>query len=86
MLKNKQMLMMHSSSCVHSATACKKRSCARVCLYVCACMRECVYEGERELPLYICGSGSCVKAVYRWPAGQQLYREVEERQEKVQVL
>lgn len=55
---------------------------------VCGCLRECVYDGERErvLPLYICGSGSCVRAVYRWPAGQQLYRGVEERQEKVQVL
>lgn len=68
--------MMHSSSRVYSA-ACKQQLQGCVCVCVCACV--CVF------PLCICGSGSCVKAVYRWPAGQQLYREVEERQAKVQV-
>lgn len=37
-------------------------------------------------PLYIRASGSCVKAVYRRPAGQQLYREVEGRQARFKYL
>lgn len=37
-------------------------------------------------PLNICGSGSCVKAVYRWFAGQKLCREVQERQARFKYL
>lgn len=72
MLKNNQTLVVCVAAC--------EQWFVPVCVCVCLHVRVCVF------PLHIRGSGSCVKAVYRWPAGQQLYREVEARQARFKYL
>lgn len=53
---------------------------------MCSCLRAMASLRMCAFPLHIRGSGSCVKTVYRWPAGQRLYREVEARQARFKYL